>query len=473
MRVFNPQLLHDLLRPGKMSKHLNMVLAIFGVFSALGYFLLLGLGDVRPRMDMFFVLYASLFSIYAVTSCFVLFAAKDTRAQTKLPFHLVQIIAMAVLFRCVLLSGYPFLTDDIYRYLWDGRVWQAGINPYLYAPDSAALSVLRDTVIHPYINHPGIPTIYAPMLQFLFRAVYIISPTFVGMKAAVSLFDLGSIAVLIALLDSLKMDKRLVVFYAWNPLAIIETAGSGHVDSYGVFWLLLFMLFFMRGNVILAALALAASVLTKFIALIVLPFVVLRFGWRKSAHFALVFGIAVLAAYGPFLDAGRALFAALSVYTTKWLFNASLFHIVHKIVVFVHPSDNLDANLMIAKKILAMAFMGLSIWLFLRRKRIGYQANERGILHEWFILFGAICIISPTLHPWYLIWLLPMLVFFHNRAWILLSGLIILSYQVLVDYYQTGVWQESPATQLMIYVPFYLMLLFDHRNLHFFRKSKS
>ena len=127
---------------------------------------------------------------------------------------------------------------------------------------------------------------------------------------------------------------------------------------------------------------------------------------------------------------------------------------------------------MIAKIILATVFAGLLAVLFFKRKRVGYQQNDPAILCEWYVLYGTICMISPTLHPWYLIWLVPMLVFFQNRAWILLTGLIILSYQVLVDYYKAGVWQESPITLLIVYVPFYALLLYDLLYPRIFVKSK-
>lgn len=432
-----------------------------GLLSLAGYLIVALLGDVRPHVFSFLALYGMLFLLYAFAVWRILAAKHDETEKQSRPIDLLWILGCAVAFRVLLLPGYPFLTDDIYRYLWDGRVWSLGINPYLHAPASEALAAIRDAELHPNINHPQIPTIYAPLLQFLFRLVYEISPTFWFLKTAVTAFDLGAMAVLLALLKILNLNRRLLLIYAWNPLVIVETAGSGHIDVVGVFWLLLFFLFYLRKMSVPAACALAAATLTKFIAIILVPFVFLRFKRKHSALFCVVFAISIVVAYWPFIDAGTGLFKALNVYTTKWLFNASLFRLVHAAVAFIHPSDNLDANLMIVKIILAAVWGGLFIVLFWRRTKSGYAHQDAAILHEWFWLFGAICVFTPTLHPWYLIWLVPVLAFYQSRAWLALTGLIFLSYVILQNYYQTGIWQESTITLLLIYLPFYAILIYD------------
>ncbi|MFQ5628494.1 MAG: hypothetical protein ACE5I1_07020 [bacterium] len=440
---------------------ITWIVFITALLSTVGYGLLFRLGDVRPRIFEYLFGYFGVFLLYGYTSFHITNKTTLQESNSLKSSDLLLVLFFAVVFRFILLWDYPFLTDDIYRYLWDGRVWSHGVNPYLYAPASEQLTFLRDQTIHPNINHAEIPTIYAPVLQFVFRSVYTISPTFFFLKTVVTLFDLGVIALLLVILKILQKDLRLVLLYAWNPLVIVETAGSGHIDSIGVFFMIAFFLFFIRNQPVLGVLALAGAVLTKFIAVILLPLVLLRYLWKKGIALVCIFIAATFLVYLPFLGASSSLYKALSVYTTKWLFNASLFRIIYNGVAYFHPSDDLDANLMIAKYIVGVFFGAVYLSLFLRRLRDGYRSSKQVIFSEWFVLFGAICIVSPTLHPWYLVWLAPVLVIFPNRAWVAFTGLIFLSYSVLDKYYREGLWEESTLVLLAIYLPFYALLIFD------------
>jgi len=527
------------------------ILWITGNLSTLAYLGLLFLGDVRPRIEAFFVLYGAVFLLYALALWPLLrHRGMDTPAQARSgqwPRELWLIFGFAVLFRLLLLGAAPHLSDDIWRYLWDGRVWSAGINPYRYAPNAEALRMLRDNVIYPNVNHPAIPTIYPPVLQGLFRLLYAIKPAVLTYKIAFVLFDLATLAVLIALLRHRKQDVRWSLVYAWNPLVIVETAGSGHLDAVGVFFLVLFFLLMEMERFKTAALSFAAAVLTKFAPLLLLPFLALRM--RKSRALWLPGGIIalILLAYLPFLDAGAGLFKAVTVYSTKWSFNASVFWAIFTPLRALLPqnlvrdailakdmtpdaqtlaSTRVDLALLYTKAGLGMAFAAFYAWLLhcaWRTRRI----RQPDLLQLWLLLFGLLCLISPTLHPWYLIWLLPVLgvwtrsqdtsesgmrskdrkgkdedtassstprvlwtrsqnasesgmrskdrkaedgdaaipptprVLFPLRAGLLLTGLIMLSYLILPGYFYHGIWQEYLSTRLLIFIPFYAMLVYD------------
>ncbi|MGH9425825.1 MAG: hypothetical protein ACRD2L_05895, partial [Terriglobia bacterium] len=141
------------------------------------------------------------------------------------------ILGCALLFRLTVLLIPPIWDDDLYRYLWDGRVGIHEINPYLYAPDAPELESLQDDH-YDMVSFKSIRTIYPPLFQFLFQWSQWIAPSSLFfLKCLALLFDLALIAVLLALLKHLGHSPALILIYAWNPLPIKEFANSGHMDS--------------------------------------------------------------------------------------------------------------------------------------------------------------------------------------------------------------------------------------------------
>jgi len=144
---------------------------------------------------------------------------------------LAAILVFAALFRGIALFSPQLLSTDAYRYVWDGRVQAAHLNPYRYIPADPALIPLRDTSIYPNINRADYAhTIYPPTAQLAFFAIGRISDGILAMKLGVLLFDGISIACLIALLRNRGMPATRVLLYAWHPLPIWEFAGAGHVE---------------------------------------------------------------------------------------------------------------------------------------------------------------------------------------------------------------------------------------------------
>ena len=131
------------------------------------------------------------------------------------------ILACAAIMRILALSEAPFLSTDVYRYVWDGRVQAAGISPYRYIPDAPQLNALRDAEINPQINRAHYaPTIYPPVAQVIFLFVGKISSTVGAMKVAMVLFEALTIFAIVKLLVIAGLPRERVLIYAWNPLPI-------------------------------------------------------------------------------------------------------------------------------------------------------------------------------------------------------------------------------------------------------------
>ena len=187
------------------------------------------------------------------------------------------VLGVAAALRLIVLTGPVMLSSDIYRYVWDGRVQAAGINPYRYRPADAPLAGLRDEAIFPRINRAvEAPTIYPPAAQVLFAAAYRVVPGVLGMRVLMVGLEVAAIAALWRLLRAAGLPEARLVLYAWAPLPLWEFAGSGHIDAAALSFTALAVLAATWRHRALSGLLLALGVLCKFLPLIVAPAL-----WRR------------------------------------------------------------------------------------------------------------------------------------------------------------------------------------------------
>ena len=160
-------------------------------------------------------------------------ATRHTCGEEKNAIRLIWGIGLAM--RVMVIPLTPELSDDVYRYLWDGHVQYSGVSPYLYAPADPALESIR-TLWHEKINHPDIPTLYPPLAQLLFFTTWIIGGTIFVAKLLWVAFDILTGSVIVRIARSLERPVLpILVWYFWSPLLIVEVAWNGHFDIIGVF----------------------------------------------------------------------------------------------------------------------------------------------------------------------------------------------------------------------------------------------
>jgi hypothetical protein len=401
----------------------------------------------------------------------------------KLSTASVLLIGMifGVFFRVTLINTSPSLSEDIYRYVWDGKVAANGINPFGHPPESEVLSSIRDDVIYPQINHKGISTVYPPVLQQIFLNIYKIKPELWAFKAAFVFFDLLTACIIIAILAHYNLPREQVLLYFWNPLLVVEIAGSGHAEPVGIFFLMLALLLAIKRKTLWGNVALVLSFLTKFLAILFLPALALR---KKENKYGLVVAFIVLACvcYLPYSGAGSNLFSGLMTYGSKWEFNGSIFwaikaffqeftpdRIVASTVIYpfgMSPDPEtlmtrrVDFALYVTKLIVSLTFLRLLV-VRLRRNQKEYESGGVQIFRDGLTIIGIFILLNPTIHPWYICWILPFLAIVPALSWTLLSITIMLSYWILTGYAQTGIWEESNVVRILEYAPFYLLLIFE------------
>ncbi|NNE42565.1 MAG: DUF2029 domain-containing protein, partial [Gemmatimonadetes bacterium] len=335
----------------------------------------------------------------------------------------------------------PPLSDDLYRYLWDGRVGNAGIHPFVHAPDSDELGNLRDEAVWPHINHPDVPTIYPPVAQYFFRVLDVAAPTPRGVRVVMSLVDLLGVAALAGLLRKRGRPAALCVVAAWCPLSVMETAGGAHIDALGSLLLVGAMVLWVAPpRPFLAGLVLGLSTLVKPTALALAPALLMRAPGRRVTMVAgaLVAGLVAL----PFLSAGAQLFTGFLTYAEHWRFNDSLYSAL--VAGGLTPRG--------ARGVLSAAVLILAIVLPWRLRRS--LASVAAVL-------GAGIVLSPTVHPWYALWLVPWLPFLPERvrpAGVVLVALLPLSYAAAWLERTTGVWVEPAWLRPAVWGPVFLLL---------------
>lgn len=414
-----------------LKKYFTLIfLVVNGFLSLVLYILLLWQPDLRVNIAKFTLIYVILFLLYITTIAII------QKQGTLKPAFLSIIIIFAVFFRVCLLPSSPALSNDIYRYLWDGKVSSSGINPYSYPPASPNLKYLQDENFKK-IGHREAFTCYPPLSQMIFMLAYKINPGFYFLKIIFVLFDIGIMLLLLGILKFLKKNVSKIVIYAWNPLVVIEIAGNGHLDSFAIFWVILAVFLYYKKKFFFSSFSLVLASLAKFFAI---PLLFLC-GAKplKLSRFLLVLGFAGLF-FLPFICAGSKIFKGLADYLSLWEFNGSVF----PLVLYLTKSYTLT-------KTLIFIFLFI-IFLCLFNKNIELPKAI-------FIMLAAMLVLSPTVYPWYLLWILPFLCVYENAAWLLLSGTVIFSYFVLDRFFYLGKWEETIMEKIYVYLPFYFLLL--------------
>ena len=336
----------------------------------------------------------------------------------------------AVVLRIVLLTVPPSLSDDVYRYRWDGRVQAAGLNPYEEPPASPRLASLRDP-LWLRINYTGIRTIYPPVAEWLFALTYRLHGGLIGFRVLAIVGDLLVAILLLACLRRWRLPAWRVAIYAWCPLAALESASNGHFDSWPIAAVMLAVYAALRGAPLLSTLALSGGILLKSWPVVFVP---LNLARRPPWHVAVMGGL-VVAAYLPYRSAGLGLLQPWMDYTGRWLFNDAGFAILR----------TLTGSQPVAKAVAA----SVGVFALARFWRRGVDPLRGGY---WLLTLGII--LMPAIHPWYLLWPLPLAAAALDLGWIALAILAPLSYWILVDAGpDSRAWIEPTWVRFAIYLP--------------------
>jgi hypothetical protein len=311
------------------------------------------------------------------------------------------LLGIAAVVRLGVLLAPPYLSDDVNRYVWDGRVAAAGVNPYRYVPVDPHLEALRDDTIFPNVNRSTYaPTIYPPVAEYIFFIATRVSESLTWMKATMVAFELAGVALLLRLLILFELPRERIIIYAWHPLTLWEFAGSGHVDAAVVTFVVLALWARRREAAWLTGIALAAASLVKFFPAIIFPALYRRWDWKMPAAAAAT----VLAAYLPFLGAGSGVFGFLPGYVREEGLNSGSGFFLWNLLTSVAPPLG-ELGVVIYLPLAAAAIASLAIYVLLRDKTADHCIAAAAAL-----ALAATLLLSPH-YPWYFVWIVPFLCF--------------------------------------------------------------
>lgn len=386
------------------------------------------LGNLTLGIPRFLAAFAAMFVCYVFA---IIGFSKLPASRSSLGL----ILLVAVACRVVFVFASPVLSDDVYRYLWDGRVVLQGENPFRYPPEAAELEYLRDPN-YEKINHKHLETIYPPLAQGAFGLGALLGETVQAQKAIFAACDIAALTALFLLLAARRKNTNLCVIYAWSPLVIFEFSHSGHMDALGIFLLLVSLLMLERRRPAVGSTVLALSFLAKYLSAILVPFFLMKKGYARWVGLS---AAVVVAGYLPFLGAPTKLFASLGIYGRHWDFNSLVFTILHR------TTGNGD----LIRLALTLILVGFAV----------YEGRRRtDILTYSYRVIALVLLLSPTVYPWYVCWLVPFLCFYTSRAWLYFSGAVVLSYWVWVRFISMGEWSLGFGFLLVEYLPFYGLL---------------
>lgn len=350
-------------------------------------------------------------------------------------WHLVSVIWIpAVVFRILLLPAAP--SDDVNRYLWEGKLVAAGESPYRYTADAAAWEDFRD-VYWEGMNHKDKPTAYPPLSECFFGFVAALVYHPLAFKVAFVLADLICLAGVIGLLRRRGLHLAYAGLYAFSPLVLLAYAAEGHFDVLMVTPLVWALLFYERGKhmTALALASLASGV--KWMTLPLLPFFVGR-RWYVAA----VVGLTVLGLPAVlFWQTLPELVTGLFQFGSTRSFNGPVYDLLLR---------GLGLPRSICTMMVGLSLLAVLAWRWWFRGRAAMDAHIR-----WFL--GALVLLSPTVHFWYLAWLMPFVALRPSLPWLsfaLTSGVYFFVWTN--DFWGLEIWQ-----QVLFWLPCFVGLIYE------------
>ena len=328
------------------------------------------------------------------------------------------VLAFAMVMRGAVLLSRPYLSTDIYRYVWDGIVQHAHISPYRYVPGDPALTFLQQRYpeIYENINRKEYArTIYPPVAQMVYWLVTLFTQSVRGMKIAMFGFECIAAAAVIALLKQMARRITDVLLFAWCPLLVWEIGGAGHVDAVIVAFISLALLFRYREQPVLTGLFLGAAVMTKFYPIVLLPALWRRGDWKMPAAVVTV----CAAGYAIYASAGKLVFGFLSGYAEEEGLNSGTRYFLLDEVHSIRGLEDISKTTYIVFCALVMCWIAWWCWKNASIERRDVEGRVPYFVTGATMFALALMLLFSPHYPWYLVWLIPLLALDPN--WVTLT----------------------------------------------------
>lgn len=405
-----------------------MLLYLLIVITA-GFYYYLCYETNRQDFVQVIVLYTTLFASY-----YILLKSYSVS-------HFKQLLIVGIVFRILLLFSVPNLSDDVYRFIWDGRLLAEGINPFAHLPEEVIkMRQVPGITNHLFqqLNSPAYYTIYPPVLQAIFWFNAKLFPTNVFQaimcfKFIIVLAETGTILIIPLVLKRLQLPVQSVLLYTLNPLVIAELAGNVHFEAVMIFFVVLAFLALLQSKTYRSAAYLSLGISSKLIPVLFVPLIIKKLGLKQGVTYTVVSGLITIALFWFIIDKATIshFFKSVNLFLSQFEFNASLYYLVrwlgslitgYNIIAYAGPLLSLTA---------AIIIFILSIQ--------GGEVSERRFFLKALSILTIYYLLATTVHPWYISMPVALAVFTRYRYPIIWSFTATLSYAA----YQTNPVQEN------------------------------
>lgn len=428
------------------------------LFTAIGYGLI---GYVIQRHETPYLI-----SVYAILFLIYLWMIKQD--QLQISFWLT----VGFIFRIIFIFSLPSLSDDFYRFIWDGRLWSAGYHPFAELPSTYLkqnIAGINEELFN-HLNSPNYFTIYPPVAQFIFWASVKISPNFVlgsvmVMRVILLLAEVGTLLLIHSLLKRFSLPAKNILVYALNPLVIIELVGNLHFEGLTIFFLLLAVYLVIINKWIGSAMSIALAVGTKLLPLIFIPGLVRTIGVKRFIQYGVVFTAFTLLIFFPLYDQSvfQAMMSSVSLYFNKFEFNASLYYLIREYGFWQYGYNTIQTT---GWKLGLIAAILILIFSF--RKGLKWNSDmeidsSRVLVSDWMWVLSVYFLFVTILHPWYITTLLVFSIFTSYRFPMVWTGLIFLTYAgYTVNGFAENLWLT--AFEYIVVIGYFIFEIISQRN---------
>jgi len=371
-----------------------------------------------------------------------------------------ELLKFGILFRIILLFSIPNLSQDFYRFIWDGHLILNGLNPYTYKPDWLIdiINIPNANFLYEkmgslsqsnFSNYPPINQLFFLLSAFIGGKSYFVS--MLVLKVFIILADIGIYHYGKKILLRLNKNPHLIFLYFFNPLVIIELTGNLHFEGVMLFFFISGLYFLMLNNWLKSAFFIALSIATKLLPLILLPLFLKYLGFKKSVKFYIaILGITCLF-FLPFInqDFIQNYTDTIALWFVNFEFNASIYYLIREIGYQIKGYNIIQT---VGKITPILMVLTVLFFTFFKKNK-----NIADLITNALLFLSIYFFISTTVHPWYIITLILLSIFTNYKYPVLWSFFVIFSYYA----YSLPVFKENLTLSLFAYCLVYIFFFYE------------
>ncbi len=411
----------------------------------------LGWNTPRSNFNFFIAQYVASFALFYLIWL--------NRAE----FSFRHFLIFAVFLRVLLLPTLPELSNDFYRFFWDGELLNRGVNPFAHTPNQLMHDPLLYSEGYMRSLYHGMGdlsqahyTCYPVLNQFIFYLTTLLSNSLVSnviaLRVVIILADLGAIYFAKKIADHLKIDAHRIWLYALNPFIILEFTGNLHFEGVMIFFLLGAIYALLKNQWMVGAIFFACAIQIKLLPLMLLPFVLKKLKWRLSIGFLALTAFTVLAIGGLMLNETyyQNMMESVNEYFIRFQFNGSISYLVSAIGQWLIGWEPLQFT---GPVLSGIATFGILLLALLKAHR-----NELDIFKGMLFALMIYYSLTAIVHPWYISLILVLSIFTQYKFGLIWSFLVMLSYSAYAD--PSG-FKENQLFIFVEYALVYVVLFYE------------